>query len=166
MDAQQLSIVIPKEYPLTLLACTLLCIECFMLGPLVVGPARMRTFTAEFMAQFKEEHQAAFPGTEPSKGGWPDAGEGRYAAKLPYKDWIEFANAQRVHQNFTEHLPAMLTIRCVSGLFLHLGTRLIYTIMYVKSGSDARRLGAMVGGLPLNLLAIASLVTAIIRATQ
>ena len=50
-----LSIVVPKEYPLILLACAILCIECFSMG-FVVASARFRTFTKEFMFQFKEEH--------------------------------------------------------------------------------------------------------------
>merc|ERR1719469_1589470 len=38
------------------------------------------------MAQFKEMHEQAFPGSEPAPGGFPDCGEGRYAEKLSYAD--------------------------------------------------------------------------------
>lgn len=42
-------IVLPKEYPLVLLSATLITVMCFMLAPLVIKPARDRTFTKEFM---------------------------------------------------------------------------------------------------------------------
>ena len=148
-----------------LLACSILCILCFMIGPCVVAPARFKTFTKEFMEQFKEEHQAAFPGTEPSVGGFPDAGDGRYARKLGYKEWVTFNNAQRVHMNFVEQLPIVLTILCICGLFLpkitmyvgfiNAGARVIYTIMYVTKGGDSRVLGAVGGSLPLYCLIFA-----------
>ena len=96
------TVVLPKEYPLVLLACVILCIECFLMGMCVVAPARFRTFNKEFMEQFKEEHSAAFPGTDPAVGGFPDCGEGRYSQKLAYADWITFNTAMRVHMNFVE----------------------------------------------------------------
>ena len=86
IDTGAYTVVLPKEYPLILLACVILCIECFLIGMCVVPPKRFKYFTKEFMEQFKEEHEQAFPGTEPAVGGFPDAGEGRYAAKLPYAD--------------------------------------------------------------------------------
>ena len=79
------TVTLPKEFPLVLLAGTILCIECFVISLVVVVPARMRTFTKEFMNQFNEEHKKFFPDSEPSVGGWPDAGDGRYSDKLPYK---------------------------------------------------------------------------------
>ena len=171
-----LSIVLPAEYPLVLLACVILCIECFFMGMIFVAPARFGLFNKEFMSQFKEEHEAAFPGTEPANGGFPDCGDGRYSAKLPYKDWINFNNAMRVHQNFIEMLPVILTILCIGGLFLpkitmwvgfiNAGARIIYAIMYVKKGSNARVIGAVGGSLPLYLLAIATLVFAIMEAAK
>ena len=157
------SIVLPSEYPLVLLAGVILCIECFMLGPALIGPTRFRIFNREFMAQFKEEHEKAFgEGKEPAAGGFPDCGDGRYSEKLDYKSWVEFNNAMRVHMNFVESLPLMLTIIVIAGLylplitmiiaFLNCGTRLIYIILYTKIGSDARVLPAIGGSLPLYLL--------------
>ena len=35
-----------------------------------------------------------------------DMGSGRFAALLPYKDWLHFNNVQRGHQNFLEGLPS------------------------------------------------------------
>ena len=75
-------------------------------------------------------------------GGWPDNGEGRYSEKLPYKQWFDFNNAMRVHQNFVEQLPIMLVFLSVGGLvlpraawiigFLNVLARFIYTVMYTQ----------------------------------
>ena len=158
------TVVLPTEYPLTLLACTILTVECFMLGPALIGPARFRAFPKEFMDQFKEEHESAFPGSEPAVGGFPDCGDGRYSKKLDYKSWVEFNNAMRVHQNFVESLPLMLVILLVAGLYFPFATaavglfntftRLVYICMYVKKGSDARVIGAVAGSGPLYLLGL------------
>ena len=161
-------IVLPKEYPLVLLSATIVTTLCFLLAPLVIKPARDRTFTKEFMEKFKEEHEAAFPGTSPAVGGFPDCGDGRYSDKLPYKNWVDFNNCYRVHQNAIEALPMTITVLLISGLilpkitmyvgFFHAGARVVYSIMYVTSGSDARKLGAIAGSLPLYLLALATFV--------
>lgn len=44
-------------------------------------------------ANFKTEHERHFPGTTYNNQGYPDMGNGRYAMKLPYKDWYNFNNA-------------------------------------------------------------------------
>ena len=74
----------------------------------------------------------------------------------------------RVHQNFVELLPVIVTFLLLGGLvlpklamwigFLHAFARIVYTIMYVKYGSNSRVLGAVAGSLPLYLLGIATLV--------
>ena len=48
--ATTLSIVLPKEYPLVLLSCVILCMMCFLMGFVVVARARFSTFTKEFLA--------------------------------------------------------------------------------------------------------------------
>ena len=95
-------------------------------------------------------------------------GEGRYAEKLSYKDWVEFNNAVRVHLNFVEALPMTVFFLFVGGLtlpkfavftgFFNVLTRLIYTCMYLKRGSDARVIGAVAGSLFVYLLGAASFV--------
>ena len=47
--AAPMTMVLPKEYPLIVLSCVILCIECFLLGILVVAPARFKHFNKEFM---------------------------------------------------------------------------------------------------------------------
>jgi hypothetical protein len=97
------------------------------------------------------EHEEAFPGTEPAVGGAPDAGEGRYSDKLPYKQWIDF-------NNVVEMLPVILVTLVIGGLvlprvtmwvaILHLVSRLIYTVSYVQKGANARIWG-VITGLPI-----------------
>ena len=137
---------------------------------------RQKIFNREFMDQFNEEHEQAFPGTTPAVGGFPDAGEGRYAAKLPYEAQMKFNYAMRVHMNFVEQLPMLLSILCISGLFIpkvtmyvgfiNAGARIIYTIMYVMRGGNYRVLGAVAGSLPLYGLAIATMVFAIMEVAK
>ena len=49
--------------------------------------ARAKNFPYQWLkANFGEEHQEAF-GTKIPDMGYPDIGDGRYAKKLPYKQW-------------------------------------------------------------------------------
>ena len=41
---------------------------------------------------------------------YPDMGDGRYAAKLTDDQWKEFANNQRVHQNYVEGIASAVTL--------------------------------------------------------
>ena len=88
-------IVLPWEYPFIVLTMIVLCLITFFAGFASAG--HRKHFTPEFMAQWEKEHEEAFPGTKPATGGNPDEGEGRYSSKLPYKAWVEFNNAVRVH---------------------------------------------------------------------
>ena len=133
---------------------------------MAVVPTRFKLFNKDFMAQFKEEHQKHFPDSEPAIGGFPDAGEGRYSEKLDYKSWIEFNNSMRVHQNFVELLPVIVTFLFVGAFvlpklamwigILNAVARIIYSVMYVKFGSNSRALGAIAGSLPLYVLGLAT----------
>ena len=74
----------------------------------------------------------------------------------------------RVHQNFVELLPVIVTFLLLGGLvlpkiamwigFLNGTARVVYTVMYVKFGSNYRALGAIAGSLPLYILGVATLV--------
>ena len=88
--------MMPKEYPFVLLACVLLALECIVFS-FFTGRQRGKIFTKEYLSSlFGEEHTAQFktkgsrlPENIPA-GGFPDCGDGRYASKLPYKDWYIF----------------------------------------------------------------------------
>ena len=89
---------------------------------------------------------------------------------------MKFNHAMRVHQNFVEMLPILLTILCISGLFLpkitmyvgfiNAGARIIYTIMYVMRGGNYRVLGAVAGSLPLYCLMVATFVFAFMEVAK
>ena len=109
------------------------------------------------MQQFNEEHNAAFPNNErgtPAALGHPDGGDGKYSEKLPYKDWVDLNNRERVHMNLVESLPTQLFAFVLGGLFFpRTGTvlaiictigRLIYTILYSTKGANYR----FIGGVP------------------
>ena len=142
----------------------------------VCVPARLKYFTPEFMEQFNEEHKQHFPESGASRGGWPDSGDGRYSKKLDYKDWVDFNNKMRVHQNFVEALPLIITTLLLASLafplvtcvidYINMVARLVFTVMYVKFGANSRIIGAVAGGLPIYLLSLATLVTFCIRAGQ
>jgi len=116
---------------------------------------------------FKEVHAPI------SESGYPDMGNGRYAAKLSYADWHTFNNAQRVHYNFLENIASIITFVLIASLFypteagiIGFGIfvfRLAYAWGYLKHGSDntARRLGS-VGSI---LLSFAGVVYAVLSAT-
>ena len=80
-------------------------------------------------------------------------GSGRYAKDLPYKDWFKFMNAQRVHYNFMETLPIVLTLMVIAGLkqplaalilsCLHFLFRLLYSLGYLVGGPQLRMIGAL-----------------------
>ena len=162
-----MEVTLPKEYPLVVLSCVLLCIECFLLGFTVI-PARMTAFNKDFMAKFDAEHEKAFPGEKPSVGGWPDDGNGRYSAKLPYKQWFDFNNAMRAHLNMVESMPIILGFILVGGLvlpqyayitgFCQVVSRIIYSVLYKISGPKGRMAGALLGAVTLYPLGFAAMV--------
>lgn len=156
-----LRIVLPWEFPIIILSCLILSLLTFIIA-FEVPTKRSKFFTDEFMKQFEKEHEEAFPGTKPTSGGYPDAGEGRYSDKLPYKQWVEFNNAIRTHANFVEILPVAVAAFLTVGLilpkitmytsFFYIAMRIIYWQMYTRCGSDKRHLGATLGSLALYLL--------------
>lgn len=132
------------------------------------GKKRQQVFNAEFMAQFDSEHQEAF-GTKPSKGGYPDCGNGYYAQKLSYKDWYEFNNWQRAQNNFLETLTPVVVMTfmtaiteplmaCICVAVLIVG-RLLYSLGYCYVGPKGRLVGAILVDLVLIALLVGSIMT-------
>ena len=75
-----------------LLAVSSILFTCLAFGFMFIHPKRKEYFTKDFMKQFEEEHHEAF-GKDSNMGigeGYPDMGNGRYAKKLPYKQWFLF----------------------------------------------------------------------------
>ena len=154
-----LSFEVPDEYPSVMLALIAYSALCYATTILIVKPARGKTFSKEVMATVGAEHTKAFPDQSIPAGGFPDMGSGRYMAKLGYKEWFDFNNAQRAHQNMVEQLPYVITFLMGGGLVAPMVTcyiawfsvlmRIAYIIGYAYKGPDARVFGAVSGLLPM-----------------
>ena len=105
------------------------------------------------------------------KGGYPDMGNGRYAAKLEYKDWFTFNSHQRVHYNYLE-VAHNATIWCfIGGLYyswvaVGLGCGLIvcrigYHVGYSNFGPKARMIPGELGGLVMLALFVFAIISPI-----
>ena len=119
------------------------------------------------MRRFDEIHQSEVGGKAPQLG-YPDMGNGRYAADLSYAEWFSFNNWQRVHYNFLEQLTPVLIwtlIGCfykplaaaILGFSVFIG-RIFYSIGYCTSPSK-RIVGALIVDLAIVGLFILSIVT-------
>ncbi|OMJ17328.1 Microsomal glutathione S-transferase 3 [Smittium culicis] len=99
---------------------------------------------------------------------YPDMGSGRFAAKLSDKDWTEFNNIMRVHQNYIEALPFAMAVVLVSGLFhptqsaltalAYIVGRYVYANGYSSGGPEARLTGAKISMSALFINFLSSLI--------
>ena len=143
----------PELFPWVLVVMSAISLQCFIIPFAHTVRVRGKVFTKEFMAQFQEEHNKAFPGTALPDYGFPDMGNGYYSKKLSYADWYRFNNAQRIHYNFLESLPFILVLIFIAGLkqplaalilsCLYFTFRLIYAIGYVTGGPNLRLIGSL-----------------------
>jgi len=155
------SFVIPNSYGGVLLTAVLICFH-YSLHVIPISKARKKYFNKEF---FKEN----FPGINAAKSGYPDTGNGHYAARLSPTEWIAFNNAQRVHLNYLENLVPHLTFLLTTGImyprfavvlgWVFMIGRTLYTIGYLRHGPEGRRIGARVAGTAHMLLALAAVAT-------
>ena len=97
---------------------------------------RKNSFNDEFMEEnFKDLHKTYFGLDSPvPKMGYPDLGAGWYAKTLAYKNWYEFNNAQRVHNNSIEHMPAIMPLILIGGLFRPRFTLAMASVIFVGRG--------------------------------
>jgi len=150
-----------SDYGYVVLVSGLIAFQCIVTGFVVVGKARSQAFTKEFLDQnFGDEHFAATQEPMP-RGGYPDMGNGRYAAKLPYNDWLNFNKAQRVHYNLVEQVASMLLFVVFGGLqypypatgfgALFFVARILYTNYMAPSGASnkLRSMGALLGDIAI-----------------
>lgn len=94
-------------------------------------------------------------------------GNGRFADKLSFDDWLAFNNAQRAHYNFIEGLPTILVLLLVSGLFctkctvllgaVYFVGRALFGLGYRSRGPTGRFLGTVL----LDLALVALLLTSV-----
>lgn len=73
------------------------------------------------------------------KMGYPDMGAGYYSKQLPYKDWMEFNIAQRIHGNSIEHLSWMLPMFLLLGVFRPRSTLALGGV--IVTGRELYRMG-------------------------
>ena len=97
------TVIVPKEYPLVILACVILAIQGFCYTFYVIKH-RGKTFNKEFIdGKCKPMHEEGRKDNEKklpvnvAGGGFPDGGDGRYSDKLSYRDWYLFNQAARAH---------------------------------------------------------------------
>lgn len=133
-------------------------IQYVMIG-ISITQKRKSIFSLDFMKKhFGDQHKKA-TGQEIQAGGYPDMGEGRYSKKLSETQWLEFANAQRGHGNYTEWITIQYALYLIAGLFTPVFTfysliftivgRFIYTFGYKVYGPNGRMIGAAIYELPL-----------------
>ena len=136
---------------------------------LKAGSPRRHIFTQEFMDDnFKTEHAESGIKDPLMKGGYPDAGSGRYIMKAGYKAWVEFNTAQRIHIQYMEAVTQMMCLQLFTGLYFPMTTvvigviyligRVIFTWGYTSGGPKGRMYGAPLVLLTQMLLPIFSIV--------
>jgi hypothetical protein len=101
-----MALTIPSNYGLVLIP-----VASIGLVQLVIGGGAMKhraVFSSpEYLAkkevkELLEEHKKHTGEAMINKTGYPDMGNGRYAAHLSYGQWLDFNNAQRAHYNMIE----------------------------------------------------------------
>lgn len=151
--ASSLTWSLPTAYGYVLIIGVVIALEILMIGFIFPGRARGELFTKEFMEEhFGADHKAA-TGNEIEKGGYPDMGSGRYSAKLSYKQWYDYNNAQRAHYNFVEMAPSTFVMLFIAGIYFPIPAaaiglalaifRAIYSAGYAYSGPKGRLIGAL-----------------------
>jgi len=145
---------VSKHYGWVILSATAIGLECYFTGFIIPMGARKKVFGKEFMEKnFGDVHKAEVGNDIPlSDLAYPDMGNGKYAEKLPYKDWYELNIAMRAHYQFLEQVSMALTFTLLGGLsapipaaalgFTYCAGRFLYTTGYQKGGPKGRNLGA------------------------
>ena len=147
---------ITDDYRYVLLTASLICFHITITG-FIAGGKRSKAFSKDFMEEnFKTEHERFFPGQAVPKGGYPDMGNGRYSAKLSYKEWFEFNNLQRIHYNYLESVACIIIWLLIGGLApnftwaavglggANLVGRVIYHVGYSMKGPKGRVAGFII----------------------
>ena len=111
-----------KDHGYLILGATGMCLYAYISGLIYVGPTRSKTFGKEWsesepVKAIKDEHAKEVKDAKFSESGYPDMGNGRYAATLPYKKWYEFANAQRAHYKVVETFAPTLGLSLLAGVY-------------------------------------------------
>jgi uncharacterized membrane protein YecN with MAPEG domain len=151
--ASSVTLTLPNTYGYVILAGALLALELLLVGFCCAFRARFKYFNGDFMEKYFGEIHKDEIGQDVAMSGYPDMGSGRYSDKLTYRQWFEFNNYQRVHQNFLEFAPIIFLTLFLAGIYYPLWAailglilvvaRLVYTIGYIAGGPNFRIFGAL-----------------------
>eukprot|EP00746_Dinoflagellata_sp_MGD_P007249 gnl/MRDRNA2_/MRDRNA2_114312_c0_seq1.p1 gnl/MRDRNA2_/MRDRNA2_114312_c0~~gnl/MRDRNA2_/MRDRNA2_114312_c0_seq1.p1 ORF type:complete len:183 (-),score=37.22 gnl/MRDRNA2_/MRDRNA2_114312_c0_seq1:34-582(-) len=161
-----MSITVSGDFGYVMIAAGVISVQAVFMGGGIMALRKQFFASPEFKDALEksgmlDEHKKAFP--EQPTGpllGYPDMGHGRYAALLPYDQWVTFNNAQRAHHNMLEALPSVLTVLVLAGLytprtaaglgFVYFVARIMYAQGYKgKKGAKGREAGAILGALTM-----------------
>ena len=163
---------LPELYPWVLFVAGLIAFECLIIG-FWSGCHRPTLFSKEFMVKnFGAVHKKSFGTREtlPS-GGYPDHGNGFYGDQLKYKDWFEFAVAQRTHKNALEQVTIVVFSVMVCGVRFPVPTlvlgglyfigRIVFTVGYIQASGSGSSKGRVCGTIMCIVLTFILLSTAL-----
>ena len=166
---EYVKLTLPDTYPFVVALAVFIAFECIMVGFIVAGGARSKTFTRQWMEDnFGKEYMTAEglgenKKVDDLKGGYPDCGNGYYAKNLTYKQWLEFSVAQRGHLNFLEQLTISTFLLCLSGISLPIYSLVCGSIFFLARilyfTCKNRLFGFLPGMLSLMCLAIGAFYT-------
>lgn len=87
-------------------------------------------------------------GCEIDKNGYPDMGNGQLGQHLEFSEWLDFANAQRMHYKYVEEAAPFLACSLATGLIyprtvaamviVNVFGRTLWANAYTKLGSASR----------------------------
>lgn len=167
------TVTLSKDYGLVLAAAGAIGFHIYMTGALKAGGTRRVTFTREWVERLKgtpegraliADHAAALgvdaaAAEKAMVGGYPDVGNGRFAATLTHAEWLRFNDGQRAHYNYLEAAPAALTCLLVGGVHAPvlaaaagatlLVGRELYAQGYVSKGPAGRSAGGALSALSM-----------------
>ena len=72
---------------LALLSVILICLQ-YLVTSILIGVQRVKHFPAKYMRRFDELHMKEVHSDKAPQGGYPDMGDGRFAADLQYDQWF------------------------------------------------------------------------------
>jgi len=137
-DTPVIPLAVSRSYGWCILIACIMMAQCIMAG-VSVNIARRGYFSASFFAEHFREVAS-------SSEGYPDNGNGRYAAKLSDEDWATFNTLQRVHLNYVEALTPAVASELLCGLFfprfavmagtVYIAGRALYAKGYVAHGLE------------------------------
>ena len=150
---------VPEEYGYVLAGLIGVCFHCTLQGGFV---GRYKAMSVKWIEDNLRDENQRFKkkyGYDIPKGAYPDMTDGPHAQKLTYEEWLDYACAQRAHQNYVEGLAQVLFLGVVSGLGYPRATagalvayivgRQLYCMGYRNNGPKGR-----LNGMPFQIPAL------------